>query len=60
MWIDWRLGPENEFLIEKIGTVSPTFFSAYPNAGLPDALFRTGFRNTEHAPQFCSGLGTAV
>ena len=45
--LNCALGPDemNSF-IEELARVAPTFVSAYPNAGLPDALSETGFPET--------------
>src|SRR5438477_5015490 len=41
------LGPdEMEPFVEELARISPYYMSAYPNAGLPDALSPTGFPET--------------
>jgi 5-methyltetrahydrofolate--homocysteine methyltransferase len=35
-----------EAFVEELARVSPYYMSAYPNAGLPDALSPTGFPET--------------
>ena len=48
------LGPkEMRHLIEEFSAIAPVYFSAYPNAGLPNPLLPTGFPETPEtlAPQ---------
>lgn len=48
------LGPkEMRPLVEELTRIAPVYFSAYPNAGLPNPLLPTGFPETPHtlAPQ---------
>src|SRR4029077_6952384 len=52
--LNCSLGPvEMEPFIEEPARLSPYYMSAYPNAGLPDALSPTGFLETAEtfAPQ---------
>jgi 5-methyltetrahydrofolate--homocysteine methyltransferase len=35
-----------ESFVEELARISPYYMSAYPNAGLPDALSPTGFPET--------------
>ncbi|HEX4707956.1 MAG TPA: homocysteine S-methyltransferase family protein [Candidatus Udaeobacter sp.] len=45
--LNCSLGPdEMEAFVEELARVSPYYMSAYPNAGLPDALSPTGFPET--------------
>src|SRR5213593_1973203 len=45
--LNCSLGPdEMESFVEELARVSPYYMSAYPNAGLPDALSPTGFPET--------------
>src|SRR5881227_4274299 len=45
--LNCSLGPdEMEPFIEELARISPYYMSAYPNAGLPDALSPTGFPET--------------
>src|SRR5256885_11080132 len=45
--LNCSLGPdEMEAFIEELARISPYYMSAYPNAGLPDALSPTGFPET--------------
>jgi 5-methyltetrahydrofolate--homocysteine methyltransferase len=45
--LNCALGPdEMEPYIEELARISPYYMSAYPNAGLPDALSETGFPET--------------
>src|SRR5437762_7510491 len=45
--LNCSLGPdEMEPFIEELARISPYYLSAYPNAGLPDALSPTGFPET--------------
>ena len=45
--LNCSLGPdEMEPFVEELARVSPYYMSAYPNAGLPDALSPTGFPET--------------
>ncbi|MFL6527999.1 MAG: homocysteine S-methyltransferase family protein, partial [Chthoniobacterales bacterium] len=45
--LNCALGPdEMEPFIEELAHIAPAFVSAYPNAGLPDALSETGFPET--------------
>jgi 5-methyltetrahydrofolate--homocysteine methyltransferase len=45
--LNCSLGPdEMEAFVEELARVSPYYTSAYPNAGLPDALSPTGFPET--------------
>src|SRR5882724_6032031 len=45
--LNCSLGPdEMESYVEELARISPYFMSAYPNAGLPDALSPTGFPET--------------
>src|SRR5215467_7747657 len=45
--LNCSLGPdEMEPFVEELARISPYFMSAYPNAGLPDALSPTGFPET--------------
>src|SRR2546430_11832038 len=45
--LNCSLGPdEMEPFIEELARISPHYISAYPNAGLPDALSPTGFPET--------------
>src|SRR5215470_16959116 len=45
--LNCSLGPdEMEPFIEELARISPHYMSAYPNAGLPDALSPTGFPET--------------
>src|SRR5437867_586779 len=45
--LNCSLGPdEMEPFIEELARISPHYISAYPNAGLPDALSSTGFPET--------------
>src|SRR6478672_6051433 len=45
--LNCSLGPdEMEAFIEELARISPYYMSAYPNAGLPDALAPTGFPET--------------
>src|SRR5437764_13816414 len=48
--LNCSLGPdEMESFVEELARISPYYMSAYPNAGLPDALSPTGFPETaEH------------
>src|SRR5216117_564646 len=42
--LNCSLGPdEMEPFVEELARISPYYMSAYPNAGLPDALSPTGF-----------------
>jgi 5-methyltetrahydrofolate--homocysteine methyltransferase len=52
--INCSLGPkELRPMVEEFSGVAPVYFSAYPNAGLPDPLLPTGFPETPEslAPQ---------
>ena len=45
--LNCALGPdEMEPYVEELSRIAPTFFGAYPNAGLPDPLSETGFPET--------------
>src|SRR5262245_38446424 len=45
--LNCSLGPdEMEPFVEELARISPYYMSAYPNAGLPDALSPTGFPET--------------
>jgi 5-methyltetrahydrofolate--homocysteine methyltransferase len=45
--LNCSLGPdEMEPFVEELARISPYYMSAYPNAGLPDALSSTGFPET--------------
>jgi 5-methyltetrahydrofolate--homocysteine methyltransferase len=45
--LNCALGPdEMEAHVEELSRISPYYFSAYPNAGLPDPLSETGFPET--------------
>jgi 5-methyltetrahydrofolate--homocysteine methyltransferase len=45
--LNCALGPdEMEPHVEELSRISPYYFSAYPNAGLPDPLSETGFPET--------------
>ena len=45
--LNCSLGPdEMESFVEELARISPYYMSAYPNAGLPDALSPTGFPET--------------
>ena len=45
--LNCSLGPdEMEAFVEELARISPYYMSAYPNAGLPDALSPTGFPET--------------
>src|SRR5438105_9073134 len=45
--LNCSLGPdEMEPYVEELARISPYFMSAYPNAGLPDPLSKTGFPET--------------
>lgn len=45
--LNCSLGPdEMESFVEELARISPFYTSAYPNAGLPDALSPTGFPET--------------
>ena len=45
--LNFALGPdEMSPFVEELARVTPTFVSAYPNAGLPDPLSETGFPET--------------
>ena len=45
--LNCALGPdEMESHVEELSRISPYYFSAYPNAGLPDPLSETGFPET--------------
>jgi 5-methyltetrahydrofolate--homocysteine methyltransferase len=45
--LNCSLGPdEMEPFLEELARISPYYMSAYPNAGLPDALSPTGFPET--------------
>src|SRR5438876_174610 len=45
--LNCSLGPdEMEPFVEELSRISPYYMSAYPNAGLPDALSPTGFPET--------------
>ncbi|MEP6602775.1 MAG: methionine synthase, partial [Spartobacteria bacterium] len=45
--LNCALGPdEMEPYIEELARITPYYMSAYPNAGLPDALSETGFPET--------------
>ena len=45
--LNCALGPdEMEAPVEELSRISPYYFSAYPNAGLPDPLSETGFPET--------------
>src|SRR6266513_2465899 len=45
--LNCALGPdEMEPFVEELARISPYYMSAYPNAGLPDALSPTGFPET--------------
>src|SRR6202171_4528513 len=45
--LNCALGPdEMEPYVEELSRISPYYFSAYPNAGLPDPLSETGFPET--------------
>src|SRR5216110_2151260 len=45
--LNCSLGPdEMESFVEELARISPYYTSAYPNAGLPDALSPTGFPET--------------
>src|SRR6266403_1359789 len=45
--LNCSLGPdEMQSFVEELARVSPYYMSAYPNAGLPDALSPTGFPET--------------
>jgi 5-methyltetrahydrofolate--homocysteine methyltransferase len=45
--LNCALGPdEMEPPVEELSRISPYYFSAYPNAGLPDPLSETGFPET--------------
>ena len=45
--LNCSLGPdEMEPFVEELARISPYYLSAYPNAGLPDALSLTGFPET--------------
>jgi 5-methyltetrahydrofolate--homocysteine methyltransferase len=45
--LNCSLGPdEMEPFVEEVARISPYYMSAYPNAGLPDALSPTGFPET--------------
>jgi 5-methyltetrahydrofolate--homocysteine methyltransferase len=45
--LNCALGPDElEPWVEELSRISPFYFSAYPNAGLPDPLSETGFPET--------------
>jgi 5-methyltetrahydrofolate--homocysteine methyltransferase len=45
--LNCSLGPDElEPFVEELARISPYYMSAYPNAGLPDALSPTGFPET--------------